>query len=651
MLRALVRIVLFFLISATLFYASVPAGADAYYNNTSYYAIVCSSAPGGGFTQNFGISVIDLTSTEVNTIYGGLSPAWAVAASPDGMYLYLVNEMGSRVTIMDTGNRTVAGGVRVGMYPQDVVVSPDGSRIYVSAAQGYYSDTITVISGPSGSVVSTIKANISPGKMAISPDGSRLYVAQSFYGAYEATDDILVVDTSKNIVLGTIKAGRHPVGVAVSPDGSRIYAASMGTGFVSSIDAATGNMTALAFTGRAPVDIALSPDGFSLYAVNDYYGRSFVSVINTSDMSIRSKIVLPGHAVVEYNNPAIKRIVVDEDGSTLYVSDYSSDVVYVVNATSGTITATARVGNSPSGMALWQDRLYVASKGSGGLAVINTTDLEVSKVSYAMSPRYAAILPDGKKAYITNGDIGTVTVLGMDTKSILSTIDAGGIMNRIVASPDGKRVYVADTRNGQIVSIDTISDTITGNWSLGLTPVDVATSPDGSLVYVVHDRKGADISYDDLSVIDATTGKVLSTSQLGKYAGSLAVSLDNKKLYVCLWESDTVLVVDASTGRIASRIQAPGSPEDVKVSPDGKTAYVACPNGEGILAIDTNSGNITASIAGSSHPHHIAITPDGSTLCAAGREGAVLVDLKNWDVVKEIPIYDTIGVAIGGSPV
>jgi DNA-binding beta-propeller fold protein YncE len=114
-------------------------------------------------------------------------------------------------------------------------------------------------------------------------------------------------------------------------------------------------------------------------------------------------------------------------------------------------------------------------------------------------------------------------------------------------------------------------------------------------------------------------------------------------------ESDTVLVVDSSTGMITSRITAPGSPEDVKVSPDCKTLYVACPNGEGILAVDANNGNITASIAGSSHPHHIAITPDGTTLCAAGRESVVLIDLKSWNVIKEIPVYDTIGVAIGGA--
>jgi YVTN family beta-propeller protein len=648
MFRALLRMVILILISAALFYASVPAGADAHINNTPYYAIVCSSAPGGGFTQNFGLSIINLTSTEVKTIYGGLSPALDVAASPDGRFLYLVNEMGSKIAIMDAGNQTVVGSVGVGMYPQDAVVSADGSRIYVSAAQGYYSDTITVISGPSGSVVSTIKANISPGKMAVSPDGSRLYVSQSFYGAHEATDDIMVVDTSNNAILGTIKAGRHPVSVAVSPDGSRLYAASMYSGFVSSVDVATGNMTALAFTGRSPVDIALSPDGSTLYAVNDYYGRSFISVINASGMSIRGKIVLPGHVVVEYNNPAIKRIVVDADGSTLYVSDYSSDVVYVVDATLGTIAASINVGNSPSGIALSQDRLYVASKGSGGLAIINTTSLEVSKVGYAVSPRYAAVLPDGKKAYITNGDIGTVTVFDMGTMSISSTIDARGIMNRIVASPDGKRIYVADTGNDRIVLIDTASDTVAGNWSLGLTPTDLATSPDGSLVYVVHDRRG-DHTFDDLSVIDAATGKVLSTRQMGKFAGSLAVAPDNKKLYVCLWESDTVLVVDSSTGMITSRITAPGSPEDVKVSPDCKTLYVACPNGEGILAVDANNGNITASIAGSSHPHHIAITPDGTTLCAAGRESVVLIDLKSWNVIKEIPVYDTIGVAIGGA--
>lgn len=641
-ITALITVTILLLIAC--FSSAVSGSAGLPSANSSSYAIVCSSAPGGGLTQDFGISLVNLTTLELDTLFGGLSPAWGVAVSPGGDYLYLINEMGNKVTIMHAPDMAIKGTVDVGMYPQDAVVSPDGLRVYVSSAQAYYGDTISVISGPSGGVISTINTGISPGKMALSPDGGRLYVAQSFYGSHEATDEILVVDTLNNSLAGRLKAGKHPVSIAVSPDGSRVYVACMGTGIVTSIDVATGRTLGMAITGRAPVDIALSPDGSTLYAVNDYYGRSLVSTIHTANMSIIHKIDLPGHTVEEYRDSYIKRILVN--GSTLYVSDYVSGSVYVINATSGAITYTVPAGNSPSGMALSHDRLYVASKGSGGLAVINTTSLKASPIGYAMSSRYVSILPDGKKAYITNGDIGTVTVLNMETRSIVATIDAGGIMNRLAVSPDGRTVYVADTGNGRIVLIDTATDRIAGNWSPGLTPVDVATSPDGGRVYVVHDRKATDASNDDLSMIEAATGKILSTSQLGKYAGRIAVAPDGKKLYICLWESGTILVVDASTGRTTSRITVRGSPEDAIVSADGKTVYVACPNGDGILAIDAGSERIIASIAASAHPRHIAITPDGTTLCASGRTGIVVIDLKNWSIIEEYTVGDTMGVAI-----
>jgi YVTN family beta-propeller protein len=645
------RLRVVFLLAAAVLLSTAISSGTAYDpeagNNTMPYAIVCGSAPGGGFTQNFGLSFVNITSGDIQTAYAGQAPAWGVAVSPDGRYVYLVNEMGSSISVMDAGNRTVIGTIPVGMYPQDAVVSPDGTRIYVSGAPAY-GNTITVIKGPTGRVAATINTNISPGKMAISPDGSRLYVSQSFYDTSGASSDIEVVDIANDTVAGAIKAGGHPVSVAVSPDGSLLYAACLDTGIISSIDTATGMAVATAKTGRSPVDITLSKDGSTLYAVNDYFGRSFVSVINTSSMSIISKTDLPGHGVDDIQYSAIKRIVAANDGSAIYVTDHTLSAVYVVNATSGSIVKAVNPGNSPSGIALSSDGLlYVTSKGSGGLAIINASDVrDVAMVSYALSARYVSILPDGKKAYITNGDVGTVSVLDVDNMSIGSTIDAGGIMNKLAVSPDGRRVYVADTRNGRVLLVDTATDEVAGNWSLGLTPMDIATSPDGSIVYVTHSRKGADESYYDLSRIDAATGKVLSTYQLGKFASGLAVSPDGKKLYACLWASDTVLAMDSSTGRVISRITAKGSPEDVKVSPDGSLVYVACPNGAGISVYFVKGDTFIASIGESAHPSHMAITPDGATLCATGRGGIVLVDLKNWTVIKVLPVSDTLGVAI-----
>ncbi len=631
------------------FLIAMPAAVAVGYaeNNTAPYAIVYSSAPGGGLTQNFGISVINITSGDVENAHKGQYPAWGVAISPDGKYLYLVNELGSCISVMDARNRTVVGTVDVGMYPQDAVVSPDGSRIYVSSAQPYYSDTISVIYAPMGGVATTIKTSISPGKMAISPDGTRLYVAQSFYSTYDTSSDIMVVDTTHNTMTGVIRAGKHPASIAVSPDGSRLYVACMGTGVVSSIDAETGRTIATAKTGRSPVDVTLSKDGSRLYAVNDYFGRSFVSVINASDMSMISRIDLPGHDIEDIRYSTIKRIVAAEGGSTIYVTDYALNAVYAINVSSGSIEAID-AGNSPSGLALSHDGLlYVTSKGSGGLAIINTTaGMSVEKASYAMSPAYVAITVDGKKAYVTNGDVGTVSVLNTNSREIVSTIDAGGIMNKIAMSPDGKRAYVAETRGGNIVLIDTATDTVAGNWSVGAIPMDVATSPDGSIVYVVHSRKGSkDINY-DLSTLEAATGKALSTYELGGACFGLAVSPDGKKLYVCKRDSETVLVVDASTGKVISRIKTSVSPNDVKVSPDGSLVYVACPDNKTISVIDARTNSIIDDIGLQIAPRQIAITPDGTTAYATGADGVAVIDLKDRKMVRLFSIYDARGIAI-----
>lgn len=168
-------------LSVTFFFLiAMPAAVAIGYseNNTAPYAIVYSSAPGGGLTQNFGISVINITSVDAENAYRGQYPAWGVAISPDGKYLYLVNELGRCISVMDARNRTVVGTVDVRMYPQDAVVSPDGSRVYVSSAQPYYSDTI-LIYAPMGGVATTIKTSISPGKMAISPDSTNTKSSRS----------------------------------------------------------------------------------------------------------------------------------------------------------------------------------------------------------------------------------------------------------------------------------------------------------------------------------------------------------------------------------------------------------------------------------------------------------------------------------------
>ena len=57
---------------------------------------------------------------------------WGVAVSPDGTKVYVANEYGNTVSVIDTATNTVTATVNVGSGPFGVAVNPDGTKVYVA---------------------------------------------------------------------------------------------------------------------------------------------------------------------------------------------------------------------------------------------------------------------------------------------------------------------------------------------------------------------------------------------------------------------------------------------------------------------------------------------------------------------------------------
>jgi YVTN family beta-propeller protein len=611
-------------------------------NDTAPYAIVCSSSPGGGLSQSYGISKIDLDTYEARTYYDGQSPLVGVIASLDGKRIYAINEMGASVTVLNASDHSVLKIIKAGMFPQDAVISLDGSRLYVSSAQAYYGNMITVIDTSTDEVIATIKANISPGKMAITPDGSRIFVAQPFYDS-EASNDVGIVDTKNYTMAGKLDAGPHPVSVVVSPDGSRLYVASQVMGTITAFNVTTGAKTGAVILGRSPLDIGLNDDGSIAYVINDYYDRCYLSIIDTRSMTVSSKIELPSIMPEEYYDSTPRRLAVRADGSEVYVTSPGTGGIMIVNTMTGSISAID-TGANPSGLTLTPGGLlYVANKGSGSISIIDTSDdLMIDAIRYSISPAFVAIAPDGSRAYVTNPEIGEVMVLNASTMDTIARINSSGF--HVAVSPDGKRVYT--TEKNTIAVIDVYSDKVLDRWNMESFTADLTPSRDGAFLYATHTRKGSDNTYYDVYKINTSTGNVISNYQLGRFAGSMAISPDGKWLYACLWESNTVVVMDTSDGRIVARVETARSPESIQVSSDGKLAYAACNGAKKIAIIDTQNNRVAGEIDISIHPGQISISPDGTTACLAGSDGIAIVDLANKRVVKTITIMDSRGVAI-----
>lgn len=141
-----------------------------------------------------------------------------LALSADDWLLAVANPDNNSVSIFDVRNgaNTRVAEVAVGVEPNGVAVSPDGSRIYVANT---VTGTVTVLAADRvnaayGASVATINVGTEPYALALTPSGRKLYVANA------RSNSISVIDTSTNRVVKTIPdVGPEPRGIAITNNG------------------------------------------------------------------------------------------------------------------------------------------------------------------------------------------------------------------------------------------------------------------------------------------------------------------------------------------------------------------------------------------------------------------------------------------------
>lgn len=161
----------------------------------------------------------------------GASPT-GIATTPDGSHLYVVNNQGASVTVIDTRIASVTRTVPVDVLPQYVAVSPDGATTYVShtSSSAGANGSVTVIDNRTGKVVAHIPVGVGACNLALG--GDRLYVSNLQDGT------VSVVDTVSRQVVQTLVASAR--GIAVSPRDHSVYLA---TGRTATILDGTGQVT------------------------------------------------------------------------------------------------------------------------------------------------------------------------------------------------------------------------------------------------------------------------------------------------------------------------------------------------------------------------------------------------------------------------
>lgn len=282
-----------------------------------------------------------------------------VVVSPDGTRAYVSSSDFGPLSVIDTATNTVVNEISLGGYRGGrLAVSPDGTRLYVVGAQ------ILVVDTASNTVISDSAFGVyAPSDVAVSPDGSRVYVSDRIWNG-----TVSVIDTATNTVVGEpIPVGHYPSAIALSPDGSRLYVtddATEGAGTVSVIDTTTNTVVGTVTVGDDPLAVAVSPDGRRIYVANT--GSKTVTVIDATTNTVVGQPISVGN----YSSA----MVVSPDGKRLYVTDSADNTVSVIDTASKKVIGTVAVGDIPLGVAISPDgsRLYVTNVADNTVSVVST---------------------------------------------------------------------------------------------------------------------------------------------------------------------------------------------------------------------------------------------------------------------------------------
>jgi YVTN family beta-propeller protein len=200
-----------------------------------------------------------------------------VAISRDGRMLYVAENLGDSLAVIDIAARKVVQRFATEKYPYGVAIGRDGT-VYVSAWDGW---TVSAFPARADGMLeqgTRIRVARHPSALLLNGDGTRLFVASG------STDKVSVIDTRTQRVIATLNdasptvgEGSTPNAFALSPDGARLFVAEADNNAVALFDlsAATAGVTGAAGTdalaGRIPVGwypSAVIADGNDLIVAN-----------------------------------------------------------------------------------------------------------------------------------------------------------------------------------------------------------------------------------------------------------------------------------------------------------------------------------------------------------------------------------------------
>jgi YVTN family beta-propeller protein len=294
-------------------------------------------------------------------------------------------------------------------------------------------------------------------------------------------------------------------------------------------------LAARAPTGSMPWGASVSPDGKWLYVTHvGEKDHDNVFRYDAATLDVRARAQFAGHAVES---------VPSADGRLLYVTNSRKHELLVLDALGLEVRQRHATGKIPKDFRLAPDEsvAYVADYGGGTLSALDLTGGAARRtVKVGKHPRGVALTRDGTTAVVTDNGGKTVSIVDTRTLAVTDTVTVCPSPRHAAITDDGATVLVTCLASGQLAVLDAARGAVTRKVPVGKGPKTVVITRDQTLA-ITADERGDSLTFVDLKTWDTRTVPLPADRPCG-----LALSPDDRRLYVTARGSNEVLVIERS---------------------------------------------------------------------------------------------------------
>jgi len=431
----------------------------------------------------------------------------------------------------------------------------------------------------------------------------------------------------------SVQVGENPLNSVLTPDGQFLFVSNDDERNTGARNTATG-ANGLPISQAAVNGAGKTPGGYTLAVVRTADMQVVTSTLVPRNPRPNPGVRTPGPSQSDNTAALFLGLAVKANpagGYTLYAAGGPSDVVYVYAVDATGMLSQAQMINvpvpndpskpnygmaAPAGLTLSPDgaRLYVVNNNGNNVVTIDTASNTVvgAPIPVGFFPYSSVLSPDGTKLYVSNWGVSDRSFNSaymasqvMTTTPVTGTLfgtgspNIGGVPGNLFANP------VTDALRSSSISVINLSTSgISSTVPLG-RPIDGinvvgGTHPSAMAVVQSKGRRAlyvTNANEDALAIVDTNNDQLvtkvflpspisgLKSGQVpGLYPNALAVSRDNKRLFVAEAGLNSVAVYNVSkpfNPVFVGRIPTGWYPSGVTISPDGATLYVTNAKGLG----------------------------------------------------------------------